>query len=70
MAKAVEKDPAMGSALVKRAGQLGLGRQWSPEWSAQSIDGGMGRELSEQMRARTVGVALAGILGRERGIGL
>ncbi|WBO24518.1 Ti-type conjugative transfer relaxase TraA [Sphingomonas abietis] len=70
MAKAVEKDPAMGSALVKRAGQLGLGRQWSPEWSAHSIDGGMGRELSEQIRARTVGVALAGMLGRERGIGL
>ncbi len=70
MAKAVEKDPAMGSALVKRAGQLGLGRQWSPEWSAHSIDGGMGRELSEQMRARMVGVALTGMLGRERGIGL
>jgi len=70
MAKAAEKDPAMGSALVKRAEQLGLGRQWSPEWSAHSIDGGMGRELSEQIRARTVGVALAGMLGRERGIGL
>jgi Ti-type conjugative transfer relaxase TraA len=70
MAGAVEKDPAMGSALAKRAGQLGLGRQWSPEWSAHSIDGGMGRELSEQLHARTVGVALADMLGRERGIGL
>jgi Ti-type conjugative transfer relaxase TraA len=70
MAKAVERDPAMGSALARRASQLGLGRQWSPEWSAQSIDGGMGRELSEQVRARTVGIALADMLGRERGLGL
>jgi Ti-type conjugative transfer relaxase TraA len=70
MAKAIEKDPAMGSALAKRAGQLGLGRQWSLEWSAHSIDGGMGRELSDQMRARSVGVALANMLGRERGISL
>jgi len=70
MARAVEKDPAMGSALVKRASQLGLGRQWSPEWSAHSIDGGMARELSEQVRARSVGAALANMLGRERGISL
>ena len=60
----------MGSALAKRAGQLGLGRQWSPEWSAHSIDGGMGRDLTDQLRARSVGVALANMLGRERGIGL
>jgi Ti-type conjugative transfer relaxase TraA len=70
MARAVEKDPTMGSALAKRASQLGLGRQWSPEWSARSIDGGMGRELTDQMRARTVGIALADMLGRERGLGL
>jgi Ti-type conjugative transfer relaxase TraA len=70
MAKAVEKDPAMGSALAKRAGQLGLGRQWSPEWSAHSIDGGMGRALSDQVRVRTVGIALADMLGRERGLSL
>ena len=70
MSRSIEKDPAMGSALVKRASQLGLGRQWSPEWSASSIDGGMARELSDQMRARAVGVALANVLGRERGIGL
>jgi len=70
MARAVEKDPAMGGALAKRAGQLGLGRQWSPEWSAHSIDGGMGRALSDQVRARTVGIALADMLGRERGLGL
>ena len=70
MARAVEKDPAMGSALARRASQLGLGRQWSPEWSAHSIDGGMGHELSEQVRARTVGIALADMLGRERGLGL
>ena len=70
MSRSIEKDPAMGSALVKRASQLGLGRQWSPEWSAHSIDGGMVRELSDRMRARAVGVALASMLGRERGIGL
>jgi len=70
MARAVERDPTMGSALARRADQLGLGRQWSPEWSAHSIDGGMARELSEQVRARTVGIALADMLGRERGLGL
>jgi hypothetical protein len=70
MAKAVQKDPAMGSPLAKRAGQWGLGRQWSPEWSARSIDGGMAGALSDQMRVRSVGVALATMLGRERVIGL
>jgi hypothetical protein len=53
MSRSIEKDPAKVSALVKRASQIGLGRQWSPEWSAHSIDGGMVRELSDQMRARS-----------------
>ena len=70
MSKSLDKDPQMGSALAKRASQLGLGRQWSPEWSPRSIDGGMSGEVTDQMRARAVGLALGSVLGRDRGIGL
>jgi hypothetical protein len=65
MSKSLDKDPAMGSALVRRASQLGLGRQWPPEWSAP----GMVRELTDQMKACAVGIALCDMLGRERGSG-
>jgi Ti-type conjugative transfer relaxase TraA len=67
MARSIEKDPQMGSALVKRASQLGLSRQWSLEWSPGSIDGGIGSELQ---RSRGIAQALGAILGRERGLGL
>ena len=70
MAKGIEKDPAMGGALSKRGGELGLSPQWSPEWSRRSPDGGMVREISDLTRARAIGAALTHELGRDRGIGL
>jgi hypothetical protein len=70
MAKGLEKDPPLGSALVKRAGELGLGKQWSPEWSRASPDGGMTHALTERAKARAMGVALSDTLGRGRGLGL
>jgi len=70
MAKGIDKDPAMGSALSKRAHELGLSRQWSPEWSRRSPDGGMGREVGDLIKARAIGAALTYELGRDRGVGL
>jgi len=70
MAKGIDKDPAMGSALSKRAHELGLSRQWSPEWSRRSPDGGMVREVSDLARARAIGAALTHELGRDRGLGI
>jgi hypothetical protein len=45
MAKGLERDTALGAALSKRGSEL-IGKQWSPEWSAGSPDGGMVRELT------------------------
>jgi len=70
MAKGIDKDPTMGSALSKRAHDLGLSRQWSPEWSRRSPDGGMVREVSDLARARAIGAALTHELGRDRGLGI
>jgi Ti-type conjugative transfer relaxase TraA len=67
MARSIDKDPQMGAALVKRASQLGLSREWSLEWSPGSIDGGIGSELQ---RSRGIAQALGAMLGRERGLGL
>jgi len=67
MARSVDKDPEMGAALVKRASQLGLSREWSLEWSPGSRDGGIGSELQ---RSRGMAQALRAMLGRERGLGL
>lgn len=69
MAKGLDKDPALGSALVKSASQLGLGRQSSPEWSHSSPDGGMAHELTDRTEARAIGIALIGSLGPGRGLG-
>jgi hypothetical protein len=67
MARSIEKDPQMGAALVKRASQLGLSREWSLEWSPGRLDGGIGSELQ---RSRGIVQALSAMLGRERGLGL
>jgi Ti-type conjugative transfer relaxase TraA len=66
MARSINKDPPMGSALAKRASQLGLSREWSLEWSPGSVEGGIGRELQ---RSRGIAQALSAMLGRELGLG-
>jgi hypothetical protein len=69
MAKGLERDTALGAALSKRGSEL-IGKQWSPEWSAGSPDGGMVRELTNHRR--TVGVIqqLTESLGRGRNLGI
>ncbi|PXA95777.1 Ti-type conjugative transfer relaxase TraA [Nostoc sp. 3335mG] len=71
MAKSLEKDPALGAALSKRGNQL-LGRQWSPEWSPGSRDGGIGMAIGDQVRTRAVIQQLTFSIerGRDLGIGL
>jgi Ti-type conjugative transfer relaxase TraA len=68
--RGLEKDPKLGAALVKRANLLGLGRQWSPEWSQASPDGGMAHQLNDQARTRAVMQGLSETLGRGRNLGL
>jgi Ti-type conjugative transfer relaxase TraA len=68
MAKGLSKDPAMGAALSRRGNQL-FGRQWSPQWSPGSRDGGIGRDLSDQARTRSIAQQLTESLGRARNLG-
>jgi len=65
MAAGIEKDPALGSALSRRAAQL-VGRQWSLEWTQGSSGGDIGHELSDRARARSVSLQLAAWLDRDR----
>jgi Ti-type conjugative transfer relaxase TraA len=69
MAKGLERDPSLGAALGKRGSQL-FGRQWSPEWSPGSRDGGIGHELSNSARTKAVIQQLTESLGRGRNIGI
>jgi len=58
------------SALAKRGSQLGLGKQWSPEWSPGSRNGGIGHELTNAAHTRAVMYGLTESLGRARDIGI
>ena len=69
MAKGLERDPQLGAALSRRGSQL-FGRQWSPEWSPGSRDGGIGRELSDRARTGSIVQALTDSLGRGRNLGI
>jgi Ti-type conjugative transfer relaxase TraA len=69
MARGLEKDPALGAALSRRGAQL-LGKQWSPEWSPGSTDGGIGRELTDKLRTRSIMQQLTFSLDRGLDIGL
>jgi Ti-type conjugative transfer relaxase TraA len=69
MAKGLEKDPALGALLSRRSSQL-LGKQWSPEWSPGSTDGGIGRELTDKLRTRSIMQQLSFSLDRGLDIGL
>ena len=72
MARDIARDPAMGSALAKRGGEL-IGRQFAMGWMPGSKDGGVGRELDEAMRSQRVGRVIEDLtpsLGRGRGIGI
>ncbi|ATY30953.1 Ti-type conjugative transfer relaxase TraA [Sphingomonas psychrotolerans] len=69
MAKGLEKDPALGAALSSRGSQL-LGRQWSPEWSPGSRDGGIGAAIGDQARTRSVIQQLTFSIDRRRNLGI
>jgi Ti-type conjugative transfer relaxase TraA len=69
MAKGLEKDPALGAALGNRGSQL-LGRQWSPEWSLGSRDGGIGAAIGDQARTRSVIQQLTFSIDRGRNLGI
>lgn len=69
MARGLERDPAMGAALSRRGNQL-LGRQWSPEWSPGSRDGGIGQAMNDQTRTRSIIQQLTFSLDRGRNIGI
>jgi hypothetical protein len=69
MAKGLEKDPALGAALSRRGSEL-IGRQWSPEWSPGSRDGGVGRALGDDARTRSIIRQLTFSIDRDRGLGI
>jgi Ti-type conjugative transfer relaxase TraA len=69
MAKGLEKDPALGAALSRRGSQL-FGRQWSPEWSPGSRDGGVGQALGDDARTRSIIRQLTFSIDRDRGLGI
>jgi Ti-type conjugative transfer relaxase TraA len=69
MAKGLEKDPALGAALSRRGSQL-FGRQWSPEWTPGSRDGGVSRPLGDDARTRSVIRQLTFSIDRDRGLGI
>ena len=70
LAKSIDKDPAMATALAKRASELGLGKQWSLEWRPGSRDGGIGRDMMERMRTSSMTQQLIDSLGRGRDLGM
>ncbi|MCW3848845.1 Ti-type conjugative transfer relaxase TraA [Sphingomonas sp. LB-2] len=69
MAKSLEKDPALGAALSRRGSQL-LGREWSPQWSPGSRDGGIGAAIGDQARTRSVIQQLTFSIERGRNLGI
>jgi len=69
MAKGLEKDPALGAALSRRGSEL-LGRQWSPEWSPGSRDGGIGAAIGDPARTRSVIQQLTFSIERGRNLGI
>ncbi|MCW2337488.1 Ti-type conjugative transfer relaxase TraA [Sphingobium sp. B2D3A] len=69
MTKGLEKDPALGAALSRRGSEL-LGRQWSPEWSPGSRDGGIGAAIGDQARTRSFIQQLTFSIERGRNLGI
>ncbi|KTT74849.1 Ti-type conjugative transfer relaxase TraA [Sphingomonas sanguinis] len=69
MAKGLERDPALGAALSRRGSEL-LGRQWSPEWSPGSRDGGIGAAIGDPARTRSVIQQLTFSIERGRNLGI
>jgi Ti-type conjugative transfer relaxase TraA len=70
LAKSIDKDPALGAALSRRAGQLGIGRQQALQWNPGSRDGGIGREMAERMKTPSISHQLIQLLGRGRDRGM
>jgi hypothetical protein len=70
LARSVDKDPALGEALGRRAKDLGLGRHWSPEWRLGGpADGGIGTDMAGRMRRPSISHQLVQSLGLGRGLG-
>lgn len=67
MATGLGSDPAVASALAKRTADLGVGRQWSPEWSPGSADGGMPGRAGGPAIGQQLMISLR--RGRDPGIG-
>ncbi len=70
LAKGIEKDPAMGAALARRAGDLGIGQQQALQWSPGSRSGDIGRELFDRKVAASISHDLVSSLGRGRALGM
>jgi Ti-type conjugative transfer relaxase TraA len=70
LAKDIEKDPAMGAALARRAGDLGIGRQQALQWTPGSTSGDIGRKLFDRKAAASVSHQLVESLGRGRNLGM
>jgi hypothetical protein len=70
MIKGLGVDANLGAALARRGEQLGLGKQWSLEWSPGSRDGGIGHELTNTARTRAVMIGLTESLGRNKDLGI
>lgn len=70
LATGIEKDPAMGAALARRAGDLGIGRQQALQWTPGSKSGDIGRELFARKLAASVSHHLVESLGRGRNLGM
>ena len=70
LAKSIEKDPVMGAALARRAGELGIGQQRALQWSPGSKTGDLGRELFERKMASSISHELVASLGRGRDLSL
>ena len=70
LARSIDKDPALGAALSRRAGQLGLGPSPALQWNPGSRTGDIGREMFERMKALSISHQLIESLGRGRDRGM
>ena len=70
LARSIDKDPALDTALSRRAGQLGIGPSQALQWMPGSRTGDIGREMFERMKAPSISHQLIESLGRGRDRGM